>query len=449
MALLAFLGINTVGAESWYDEFEYKFKNPYSSLYDRSKGNITVPAWGEAYTLRGYISMYRAKNDTKWLNYTTIRVDNLINESRDVPDWTDYDSIYEDGYKDWGTSYYTDQYDEFMVHDGHISVPILRFVKLVYNNPTLHDQIAYDGETFKNKADHYLKFIEDNIIAKWYVNWNTSHGSGDGQFLRNWTGDWRQNQPHNMYLAFGTTLLLLHEIAQSPCYVPANPDYSSFYLNQSTEMAQYFKDNLIYNATDDAYLWDYMKNGREEDLSHGNMDIEFVIRSYQLGIVFNDADMNRFANTVLNILWNKNETHPDFRSHVDYMGGYGNDSIITGPGKYNLQQWLWLYEFNPLVGTIINQFYINLYNFTSHSDNLNPDRRIGNSEVYANLAGQETGIFEDDYPQPGVTCGSQAVPPHAVPSQAVPGLSQIGILILFILTMILGVVKISDSNNLK
>ncbi len=360
--------VSQAWAADWYTEFESRYDNPHSGLYHRSKG---APGWSEAYTLRAYLAMYRAKKDTKWLDYMVVRIDNLIGEMRDVPDWCEECwSGYKDGFKGWGTVRYTEQYDEFMVHDGHTCVPMARFVKLVYSDAALH-------QNYKPKADHYLSALENHIIAKWHANWNANRGT-DGS-LREWGGF--KHLPHNQYLAFGTLLLVLHEIAQSPHYTPSNPAFPDFYLQEATEMAQFFKDDLRYLQEEDAYLWDYMKDGRREDTGHANLDIEFAIRAYHLGIVFDQQDMRRFASTFINVLWNQDEAKPEFRSHVDSQ--YGSEV-----GKYHLLRWLWLYEFDPRIGQLISRHYV-----------VHPDKPTF-GEMLANLACWQAGVLQDDYPPP-------------------------------------------------
>ena len=357
----------------WQKEFESRYHNPRSSLYDRTKGHST--GWSYTYPMYSYLSMCRATNDTKWLDHMAVRIDNLIDQMRDVPDWgAECWSGYGDGFVGWGTVGFTEQYDEFMVHDGHTCIPIARFVKLVYRNPALLGK-------YGPKADQYLSVLEGHIIAKWHANWNAKRGTRT--YLREW-GGW-QNLPHNMYLSFGTLLLVLHEISQLPQYAPVNPAFPEFYLQQATAMARYFGDDLRFLEKEDAYLWDYMVGDRREDTGHANLDIEFAIRAYHLGVVFSNEDMRRFANTFVGVLWNRDEVSPDFRTHIDLMGGYGDDSIVTGRWHYHLMRWLWLYEFDPRVGRLINQHYVSL-----------PKKQM--NEVFANLACWRAGVFEDDHP---------------------------------------------------
>ena len=338
----------------WYKEFESRYDNPNVGLYDRAKGS---PGWTYTYPVYSYLSMYRAKKDPRWLDHTVVRIDNLIDQMRDVPDQgNDYWPGYKDGFKGWGSKKYTDQYDEFLVHDGHVSGAIVQFVKAIYADPGLH-------ERFKEKADHYLDTIEGNVVTKWYASRNAERGTET--HLREW-GGWR-NLPHNQYLAFGTLCLVLQEVSQSPHYIAKNLDLPDFYLKTALEMAQSFKDDLRRHKPADAYLWDYKVKGRREDTGHANLDIEFVIRAYRQGIVFDETDMKRFANTFVHVLWNRDEETPEFRSHVDFE--YGRDV-----GDYQLRRWIWLYEFDPQVGRLVSQYYLSHPNL----------KRV--NEVLANLA---------------------------------------------------------------
>ncbi len=369
----------TTLAEDWHQVFESRYANPRAGLFD---GRTASPGWTYAYIPRAYLSMYRARKDTKWLDCLVVRIDNLIEEMRDTPEpgskvcpTGEYWPGYKDGFKGWGTaSTRTKQYDEFMVQDGHVCVPIARFAKEVYSNPALH-------EKYKAKADHYLRTLEDHIIAKWRASWDAKRGTNT--CLRAWAG-W-PNLPHNQYLAFGTLLLVLHEVAQLPQYVPADPDFPKFYLREATEMARFFKSKLKYLEKEDAYVWLYMEPESDptphpEGTGYANLDVEFAMRAYHLGIVFDDQDMRRFVNTVLNVLWNQDEERPEFRSHLDFEYGspIGNESLF---------RLLWLYEFEPRLGELVNRHYVN-----------HPDR-AALRETCANLACWQARVLEDDYRQ--------------------------------------------------
>lgn len=344
-------------------------------LFDGTKWS---PGFTFAYIPRSYLSAYRAKKDTKWLDCLVVRIDNLIDEMRDTPvpgsrvcPNGKYWPGYKDGFKGWGTASFG-QYDEFLIHDAHPCVPIARFVKTVYRTPALHGK-------YKAKADHYLKTLEGHIIAKWHANWDAKRGKGVG--LRTW-GGWR-NLPHNMYLSFGTLLLVLHEVSQTPQYVPANRAFPGFYLRESTAMGRFLKSKLKHLKKEDAYVWLYMEpesdpTPRPEDVGHGNLEIEFAIRAYHLGIVFDERDMKRFANTVSNVLWNKDKARPEFRSHVDLKRG-------SAIGNAYLWRWLWLYEFEPRIGELISRHYTHY------------PRRVAQCEMCANLACWQAGVHEDDY----------------------------------------------------
>ena len=369
---LVLLGVSAAAGEHWADAFAHKHSDPRLNLYERAKGS---PGWSYTYPLRAYLSMYRATGELRWLDCLVVRIDNLLEEMRDVPDWlpegaTCWDG-YRDGFQGWGTvprgpdGDIRGPYDEFIVHDGHVCVPIARFVKCVYQKPELVAR-------YKEQADRYLRVLESHVVAKWFASWEAQRGQGVS--LRDWGGI--EHAPHNQYLAFGRLLLALHEIAQLPMYVPAEPTFPPLYRQRAEEMARFFQHDLRYSSDDDAYLWDYMKGGRREDTGHANLDIEFAIRAFHQRIVFDATDMRRFANTFLRVLWNGNEEQPEFRSHI--ARDYGREI-----GDSHLMRWLWLYEFDPMVGVLVNRYYRN-------------DAAKSLSEAQANLACWAVGVLEDD-----------------------------------------------------
>ena len=376
LALCLALAVTAPAAgQDWYKLFASRYGDPRAHLFDGTKCS---PGWTYAYYPRAYLSAYRAKKDTKWLDALVVRIDNLIDEMRDTPvpgspvcPTGKFWAGYRDGFKGWGAKS-PGGYDEFMVHDGHVCVPIARFVKTVYADPALHAK-------YKAKADRYLKMLEGHVIAKWHASWGAKRGKGIA--LRTW-GGWR-NLPHNMYLGFGTLLLVLHEVTQSPQYTPTRPDFPKFYLREATEMARFFKGKLKLLPEKDAYVWMYMEpesdpTPRPEDAGHANLDVEFALRAFHLGIVFDERDMKRLARTVTEVLWNGDERQPEFRSHLDFK--YGSEV-----GETYFFRWLWLYEVDPRIGRLIGRHMARY------------PRRGGQCEMCANLACWQAGVREDDY----------------------------------------------------
>ena len=79
---------------------------------------------------------------------------------------------YVDGYRGWGQdrySQYKPEYTEWFCDDGLIISPMLAFVELVWDDPSLH-------AAYRAKADDCLRIVEEDVIAKWYANWAPDPG---------------------------------------------------------------------------------------------------------------------------------------------------------------------------------------------------------------------------------------------------------------------------------
>lgn len=221
------------------------------------------------------------------------------------------------------------------VHDGVVLTPICRFIDLVRDDPALR---AVYGE----KADGYLKVIESDLIPKWNSCWRDWQ---DGGLLVAQVDDALSypgiSLPHNQYLALGNVLVWLHRITGK-----------EIYRDKAEKMGRFFKSCLRLEG--DHYEWNYWdatgqwdkpwdkpEEKRPEDTGHGSLDIGFVVDAVRDGIVFDENDLNRFANTLLKVMWNGSLTEPT-------VGGYVNTDKPTRQ-SVNLQDWVRLSRIEPEV----------------------------------------------------------------------------------------------------
>ncbi len=298
-------------------------------------------AWGESYVLRAFVSAYRLTGDTYWLRRVCTHADSLIAHARDFPEGEYYDPVYADGYLGWGCKNYSDQYDEYMVHDGHVTTPVAAFVAEVYKDSTLWDE-------FGERAQAYFSFIADNIAAKWLaIAPRTS--SGSGETLRLWRG-W-QILPHNQYAAFGSLLLFLDDAVNTPRFGATHPErVTDEYGRLARDMGEYFRKRLQRNAATDSYGWAYVGYGTGEDASHANLELELVWWLHERGLVFSDQDMARFARTLTTMMWNGNLDTP--------LINYGTDGANSSwTGAEGVWGWSLYSKFDPLLWRILERYY--------------------------------------------------------------------------------------------
>jgi len=236
-------------------------------------------AWEISYALRSFVDLYNLTGNRIWLDRAISWSDHLLNYS-DVngdgePAWGNYNET-------WGTDSY--EFVEFTVHDGVISVPLLELVQLIRGRAEL-----LLNETLKQKADAYLRLVK-RVVDRHHAYW-TDVTVDSGYYWNDPTSD--ELVIVNRFAALGVAEFLLSDILQDPAY-----------LDKPERMARLIKENLRYDERDDCYVWSYqIGQAGAEDVSHGSIDLEFMIRAYEHSLVFNETDMGRLVNTYQRRIW--------------------------------------------------------------------------------------------------------------------------------------------------
>jgi hypothetical protein len=339
VAVLVLPGL--LGAAEWAEQFRaWHGANEFRGI---GASSSAVLAWWESYLLQAYLPMYKLTGDGYWLDRFVTHADAMFRVARDTPEADEFWPGYRDSFLGWGTTRYepTGRYQEYMVHDGRICLPVVRFIRMVYQNPALHDR-------YLRRARHYLTFIEQNVIAKWHQNLDADRGSGED--LEHF-GGWL-SLPLNQFLSFGEVLLVLADVARLPEYEKAYlglPD--RFYVETAEAMAARFKGSLLYRTEDDAFIWRQSPGADApwEDISHADLCISFALEAHRQGRVFSGADMKRFGHGLVRTMRRLSGDQPGFCRLVNGTGGL--DRIG------NLRHWLQLAEFEPEVRTAVEQAY--------------------------------------------------------------------------------------------
>lgn len=221
----------------------------------------------------------------------------------------------------------------FMVHDGVIGTALARFVKLVHDNVGLQP-------AFSAKANSYRSFLENHIVPRWE---SSSYIGNTWVSISSTTGMYKQSSnfdafshtatwtylPYNQALAYVNMLILLHAV-----------NGNATYLDRAKRTGQYFKNSLTTSGT--AYNWKYAYYASTpEDTSHANIDLSFVLDMYRSGQVFTGADMDKFRNTLMDVMWNGSTTSPTLTHYVNGTGA-------TDFSKY-MSNWIELAQFGMSV----------------------------------------------------------------------------------------------------
>lgn len=273
-------------------------------------------AWHEAHLLQSCLAMFEATGDEVWLDRFTFHADTMVAKLTDVPADASAWPGYRDGFAGWGTARYDPRgrYQEYLVHDAAIGLPLARFAELVFAEPVRLGR-------FVPAAGRYVTVVESELVAKWFRNWTAQRGSGEE--LEHF-GGWR-NLPHNQFLAFGELLLRAAELRRSPLHPGPDPRVPDGFLSAVPDtMARLLKAGLRLGPEHDAYVWDHWPvtrpDPRPEDLAHANSVISFVLAAERSAVWFTADDLLRFSHTLTDVAWNGSLERPRFSRFVDGTG---------------------------------------------------------------------------------------------------------------------------------
>jgi hypothetical protein len=174
-----------------------------------------------------------------------------------------------------------------MLLDGHISNHLMRYVDLAKQDVRFADYAA-EAETFIDTVQAALGDWQNNWIenrftagnpvvgAYYYPQSRAAFSAGDQKGTGTYSGPQAANH-HATILSAG--LRLNHY----------RPSAGVDYRDRASKYIQVFKTYAL--QANGAYLWQYEPTGRDlsndkkpEDVSHGHMDLDFMILAYKSGV---------------------------------------------------------------------------------------------------------------------------------------------------------------------
>ncbi|MEA3402383.1 MAG: hypothetical protein U9R79_14190 [Armatimonadota bacterium] len=219
---------------------------------------------------------------------------------------------------------------EFTVHQGMFIYPVALFIEAVKTTPELQEEFGEDAETF-------LQFINTHLFEKNERDWLDMGELGGGYRFEPKITDRYPNRimPHNQYGALARAWLVLAEVEG------AHP----LMAQRAEQMCQYFRSYLELDEDHDAWrwhYWDWTEYGEPdhsgwEDTSHGHIDVSLAVEAARRGVVFTDADMRRFVNTWLEVMWNGDEETPRMAHRVAEDENFRHSALLRSWTE--LAQW--------------------------------------------------------------------------------------------------------------
>jgi len=273
----------TVDADNLRQMFD-KYGAPSEWNWLKSRVDDNAIAWMETYIMRSYLIMYQATKDKRYLDEFIGHADTVLDRRDNVRGVTDYRGL---SLPAWRVGKWTD-YKEFYIYaaqTGLTAAALAEFAVVVNKDPNLTG--------YKPKADEYLQAAKDavdvldmrnqpqymDVNSRWIEEGNTMY----------------LDRPVNKNLAVGSAYLAIYEASGDKTY-----------LERGIKVANYFKKYLTINPSSNSYYWEYYPtrdkwDGVIEDTNHANPALQFINLAYDTGI-FNETDMQRFANTASKVL---------------------------------------------------------------------------------------------------------------------------------------------------
>jgi hypothetical protein len=244
-------------------------------------------------------------------------------------------------------------------HVGYVGIiyhPMLEFAKLVRSDESLKE--------YRDAALRYVTAAEESY-AEIADHWHEGPNAGEGFYIGSPRGGAMPydnvGEPFNYLAKHACSELALHQLTGKPQY-----------KDHAVRIATLLK-NRLQLRDGDLYVWKYwyepLTTGwkREdnlsdhypshppytvpEDSSHATLDIAMILSMHEAGLVFDDRDVRRFANTFLKNVVHKNRD--GFNAAVD---GSGDNDQFEGAA---VSGWVPLTSADPAVYDACRDVYLN------------------------------------------------------------------------------------------
>jgi hypothetical protein len=337
--------VYSMSVTDWEAKFLSKWDEEHEKYESNSKTANSARMYSLAYALDGNLAMYQATGNTKYLDRAIEYAINVIDNA--VPVKNLEGNEWGDSYLGWGL--YEDRLGpegkESPLIESYFFRYVCRMLRIIRQTPAL-----YDDPQYRKVYETILKFTEKNVFEKWYTRGPRYLLGGTTNMVSHWA-----------YIAMELSLItsssknrkLYKEITYK---VNAN---LKPYQNSS------LRKQIIANPVDEsAYFWDSVfgkKKQPGQDTSHANNVVSYLVEAHELGIYWNDADMQGLINLLLKVLWNGSYDTPTFAGYLD-----GSD---PGGGYFQSDGFMKLGRYDPYVQKLYENFNGHISSYTQYYGN--------------------------------------------------------------------------------
>lgn len=333
--LLALIAPSALAIQPRLDYLE-AFDNVNGGDWYRAEDNSQATlAWGESYVMMSLIAMYRATGDLRFLDLLVRHADLVLLQRDDARGVRDYRGV---SAACWQNTHYQPEEQPYcyVVHSGMIAAPLAEYALLVQQDG-LEAVPTVGGAPMGDKAAAYAAAAAE-VIAAHEDQWDPDGYyvfRPDAAFLT-YAG---RDLPLNQSNAMGRLLLLMHTLTGE-----------ADYLDKATRLALRLRAQLT--AQGDAWVWNYWGGAYAapgEDVSHAAINVDFAAMAAEAGVVFSEADVERFAATFTD------NVYVDDATTYDFIGGTGDQN---GSGyRPQLARWLRISAHRPAMWAAARDLY--------------------------------------------------------------------------------------------
>jgi len=308
-------------AEYSYDKWlenTYEYFNTVSITMDDENSYITdnssTLAWGTSYLLDSMYRSYCATGDITFLEQFAIYIYRIYELMADNDG---------DGYLTWGTGHYSSngEYEEFAVHIGMIVSVAGEFVWLIHGDPELSAMESPTGKTYGELAEYIIDRSVNHAIEAFDCDWNDEVGtymSRPGSSVFDGAEE-RYALPHNQYLGLAMAMINFAKVS---------PEHTEEYMYRVERMLTNFKNCITFFPNIGVATWNYNdplfdgdhETYRQEDFSHGMIDVRAAILGYENGLVFTLEEIEMLTNTYDTIMYRPSAEYDLLTDYVDGTG---------------------------------------------------------------------------------------------------------------------------------
>jgi hypothetical protein len=237
-------------------------------------------AWGNGKQLAALVEMLEVTQDEKYA-HLAVKPSDWIADARDhlhdIPD-----EVRGRVLPEWSaTRYSKGKRYVWAVHTGIIASSMARFAAVVRSSPTLKERWAPD-------AGRLLKIAEDAVAAH-EEEFRQGPAANEGYLHCPYM---EKHLPLNMQNAMAEAWMAIDDATQTPRH------------RERVERLAWFLKTRTRALDDGSLVWAYWPSleGKEksfEDISHAAMNVNFIVRCYERGIVFTRDDIDALGKTLL------------------------------------------------------------------------------------------------------------------------------------------------------